>query len=196
MDTSKSRTRNKSIAKGAPSTYLSMFQCLSLIGSFRFLADRFVEGVCPHCGYEASCVLSISACITDKITQDARGDQCDLCSRTLDAIELIKPRCMVNKDHKVTTRTSTHNYLKLNEIQPRTEEWIKKSWKAGHWSPNSVINANGEIVDARVKAGLLPTPLTRDLKWGVKVPIDSEEDKAMEGKVLCKAYTVDIHVCH
>lgn len=94
---------------------------------------------------------------------------------------------MVNKDHKVTTKTSTHNYLKLNEIQPRTEEWIKKSWKAGHWSPNSVINANGEIVDARVKAGLLPTPLTRDLKWGVKVPIDTEEDKAMEGKVLCES---------
>ncbi|KAF9042651.1 methionyl-tRNA synthetase [Hymenopellis radicata] len=144
-------------------------------GCPKFLADRFVEGICPHCGYE-----------------DARGDQCDLCSRTLDAIELIKPRCMVNKDHKVTTRTSTHNYLKLNEIQPRTEEWIKKSWKAGHWSPNSVINANGEIIDARIKAGLLPTPLTRDLKWGVKVPIDSEEDKAMEGKVLYVWYDAPI----
>ncbi|KAK0500372.1 tRNA synthetases class I (M)-domain-containing protein [Armillaria luteobubalina] len=136
-------------------------------GCPKFLADRFVEGICPHCGYE-----------------DARGDQCDLCSRTLDAIELIKPRCLVNKDHRVTTRISTHNYLKLDQIQPRTEEWIKKSWKAGKWSSNSVINGDGELVDARVKAGLLPTPVTRDLKWGVPVPIDSEDDKSMEGKVL------------
>ncbi|KAK0446359.1 tRNA synthetases class I (M)-domain-containing protein [Armillaria borealis] len=136
-------------------------------GCPKFLADRFVEGICPHCGYE-----------------DARGDQCDLCSRTLDAIELIKPRCLVNKDHRVTTRISTHNYLKLDQIQPRTEEWIKKSWKAGKWSSNSVINGDGELVDARVKAGLLPTPVTRDLKWGVPVPIDSADDKSMEGKVL------------
>ncbi|KAG7451204.1 methionyl-tRNA synthetase [Guyanagaster necrorhizus] len=134
-------------------------------GCPKFLADRFVEGICPHCGYE-----------------DARGDQCDLCSRTLDAIELIKPRCLVNKDHRVTTRVSTHNYLKLDQIQPRTEEWIKKSWKEGKWSSNSVINGDGELVDARVKAGLLPTPVTRDLKWGVPVPIDSAEDESMRGK--------------
>ncbi|KDR76295.1 hypothetical protein GALMADRAFT_247608 [Galerina marginata CBS 339.88] len=136
-------------------------------GCPKFLADRFVEGICPHCGYE-----------------DARGDQCDGCSRTLDAIELIKPRCLVDKTHKVTTRTSAHMYLKLNEIQPRTEEWIKHSWKAGRWSPNAVINADGEIIDARMKKGLMPTPLTRDLKWGVPVPIEGEDTLGMKGKVL------------
>ncbi|KAF8806997.1 methionyl-tRNA synthetase [Phlegmacium glaucopus] len=136
-------------------------------GCPKFLADRFVEGICPHCGYE-----------------DARGDQCDGCSRTLDAIELIKPRCLVDKTHTVTTRTSAHMYLKLDTIQPRTEEWIKQSWKAGKWSPNAVVNAEGEIIDARLKNGLLPTPLTRDLKWGVPVPIEDDDSLGMNGKVL------------
>ncbi|KAG8980610.1 hypothetical protein FRB90_007596, partial [Tulasnella sp. 427] len=125
-------------------------------GCAKFLADRFVEGTCPNCGYD-----------------DARGDQCDACSRTLDPIELINPRCMVNKSHKVTTKATSHMFVKLDEIQPRLEEWIKRSWKEGKWSPNATINAEGEIVDARVKAGLRPSPLTRDLQWGVPVPFDA-----------------------
>ena len=144
----------------------------------RFLADRYVEGICPHCSYE-----------------DARGDQCDGCSRTLDAIELIKPRCLVNKTHTVTTRTSAHMYLKLDTIQPRTEEWIKQSWKAGKWSPNAVVNADGDIIDARLKKGLLPTPLTRDLSWGVPVPVDVGDSFGMKGKVLCKLLLVFCRVC-
>ena len=140
-----------------------------LLNFSRFLADRYVEGICPHCGYE-----------------DARGDQCDGCSRTLDAIELIKPRCLVNKTHTVTTRTSAHMYLKLDAIQHRTEEWIKQSWKAGKWSPNAVINADGDIIDARLKKGLLAAPLTRYLTWGVPVPIDVGDSFGMKGKVLCK----------
>lgn len=76
-------------------------------------------------------------------------------------------------------------YLKLNEIQPRTEEWIKQSYKAGKWSPNSVINHEGELIDARLKSGLIPTPLTRDLTWGVPVPIEGDDDLGMKGKVLC-----------
>lgn len=132
------------------------------------MADRFVEGTCPHCGFD-----------------DARGDQCDGCSRTLDAVELIKPRCLIDKAHTVTTRTSSHMYLKLNEIQPRTEEFIKASWKKGRWSPNAVINNEGELIDARLKGGLLPTPLTRDLQWGVPVPIEGEDVHGMKGKVLC-----------
>jgi methionyl-tRNA synthetase len=77
-------------------------------------------------------------------------------------------------------------YLKLDAIQSCTEEWIKQSWKAGKWSPNAVINADGEIIDARLKKGLLPTPLTRDLTWGVPVPIDVGDSFGMKGKVLCK----------
>ncbi|PPR00891.1 hypothetical protein CVT24_000376 [Panaeolus cyanescens] len=136
-------------------------------GCPKFLADRYVEGTCPHCGYD-----------------DARGDQCDGCSRTLDAVELINPRCLVDKTHKVTTRTSAHMYLQLDKIQPRTEEWIKSAAKKGKWSPNAVINADGEIVDSRLKGGLLPTPLTRDLKWGVPVPVDGEDVHGMKGKMF------------
>lgn len=76
-------------------------------------------------------------------------------------------------------------YLKLNDIQPRTEEWIKRSWKEGKWSPNAVISSDGELIDARLKKGLMPTPLTRDLKWGVPVPIEGEDTYGMRGKVLC-----------
>ncbi|OBZ72544.1 putative methionine--tRNA ligase, cytoplasmic [Grifola frondosa] len=137
-------------------------------GCAKFLADRFVEGTCPHCGAD-----------------DARGDQCDVCGRTLDAVDLINPRCLIDKTHKITTRSSAHMYIKLDALQQHTEEWIRKSWRAGKWSPNAVINAEGELVDARLKSGLHPSPVTRDLTWGVPVPvIEGEEDQGMEGKVL------------
>ncbi|KAG8925629.1 putative methionine--tRNA ligase, cytoplasmic protein rar1, partial [Tulasnella sp. 417] len=60
-------------------------------GCVKFLADRFVEGTCPNCGYD-----------------DARGDQCDACSRTLDPTDLINPRCLVDKSHKITTKSTSH----------------------------------------------------------------------------------------
>ncbi|KAG8754668.1 hypothetical protein FRC12_011125 [Ceratobasidium sp. 428] len=134
----------------------------------KFLADRFVEGTCPHCGYD-----------------DARGDQCDSCAKTLDPTDLINPRCLIDRTHKVTTRQSAHMYVRLDLLQPRLEEWIKRSWKEGKWSPNSVINSDGEIVDSRLKGGLRPSPVTRDLTWGVPVPkTDDVNSELMEGKVL------------
>ncbi|CUA74120.1 methionyl-tRNA synthetase [Rhizoctonia solani] len=137
-------------------------------GCSKFLADRFVEGTCPHCGYE-----------------DARGDQCDGCTKTLDPVELINPRCLVDRSHKIITRDTAHMYVRLDLVQPRLEEWIKHSWKVGRWSPNSVINSEGEIVDSRLKGGLRPSPITRDLTWGVPVPKTNDKDSAlMEGKVL------------
>ena len=99
-------------------------------------------------------------------------------------------RCLVNKTHTVTTRTSAHMYLKLDTIQPRTEEWIKQSWKAGKRSPNAVIYSDGEIIDARLKKGLLATPLTRNLTWGVPVPVDVGEWKG-----LCKLLHLLYRVC-
>lgn len=87
-------------------------------------------------------------------------------------------------------------YLKLDTIQPRTEEWIKRSWKAGKWSPNAVINSDGVIVDARLKAGLKPTPVTRDLKWGVPVPINGNDVHGMKGKVLCKSSVPCVNYCY
>ena len=81
-------------------------------------------------------------------------------------------------------------YVRFNQLQPRTEEWIKKSWKEGKWSPNAVINGDGELIDARLKGGLRPSPVTRDLTWGVPVPhVDSKDHEGMEGKVLCASHS-------
>lgn len=78
-------------------------------------------------------------------------------------------------------------YVALDKIQPQTEQWIKKSWKVGNWSPNSVINADGDLIDSRLKGGLRPSPVTRDLTWGVPVPVsDQDADQSMKGKVLCE----------
>ncbi|KAF9223662.1 methionyl-tRNA synthetase [Gyrodon lividus] len=137
-------------------------------GCQKFLADRYVEGVCPHCSFP-----------------DARGDQCDSCARTLDAIDLLEPRCLINKTHRVVSRSSSHMYFRLDKAQPQLEEWIKASYKKGKWSANATINTEGEIVDARMKSGLRPTPVTRDLTWGVPIPpLGREDDKEMYGKVL------------
>lgn len=119
--------------------------------------------------------------------KDARGDQCDLCSRTLDAIELINPRCMVDKSHKVITKISSHMYFKMQETQDRLEEWLIRASKEGRWSQNAVITSDGRVIDVRVKSGLRPTPLTRDLTWGVPVPVDAEDSDGMRGKVLCES---------
>ena len=82
-------------------------------------------------------------------------------------------------------------YVRLDLIQPRTEEWIKHSWKKGAWSPNAVINADGVIIDARLKGGLRPSPVTRDLRWGVPVPdIHGKDSPEMKGKVLCKRFPI------
>lgn len=81
-------------------------------------------------------------------------------------------------------------YVKLNVVQPQLEEWIKYSWKAGKWGPNVIINHDGEIIDARLKGGLRPSPVTRDLFWGVPVPITGKtaEDEEMKEKVLCELF--------
>ncbi|KAG2740239.1 hypothetical protein P692DRAFT_20881067 [Suillus brevipes Sb2] len=135
--------------------YIPQFSSLNLLPRCRkkFSSDRYLEGVCPHCSHV-----------------DARSDQCDGCSRTLDPI---------------VARSSSHIYFKIDAAQPALKDWIKKSWKKGKSSPNATINADGNIVDARMKSGLKPTPVTRDLAWGVPIsPLGREDDKEMSGKVL------------
>ena len=83
-------------------------------------------------------------------------------------------------------------YVRLDEIQPQTEEWIRKSYALGKWSSNNVINTDGEIVDGRLKGGLRPSPVTRDLTWGVPVPATGVDDEEMEQKVLCKCYFLPV----
>ncbi len=117
----------------------------------RFLSDRFVEGTCPHCGYEA-----------------ARGDQCDNCSRTLDPIDLIDIRSK-RDGSKPEFRDTKHLYFKLSAFQEKLEEWVEG--KTG-WRPNV---RNGTL--NYLREGLHDRAITRDIQWGVPIPVEGYESK-------------------
>lgn len=120
----------------------------------RFLADRFVEGTCPHpgCGYE-----------------DARGDQCDGCGKLINAIELIKPRCKVCNASPVV-RESNQLFLDLPKIEPKLREWIDTADSL--WTHNARV-----ITKSWLREGLHSRCITRDLKWGIPVPLKGFESK-------------------
>ncbi len=100
-------------------------------GCEKFLADRFVEGECPMCKYE-----------------DARGDQCDGCSKLINAVELVKPRCkFCSKRPEV--RTSKHLFLDLAQIEGELKQWFGKASKG--WSHNASV-----IAKSWLKGGLQP----------------------------------------
>ena len=119
----------------------------------RFLPDRYVEGTCPHCGYP-----------------NARGDQCDNCGRTLDAIELKDPRCKICGQRPVP-RESVHFFFDLPAFEERLREYIDRQT---HWRPN-VQN----FVRNYLKEGLKPRPVSRDLDWGIPLPLEGYEGKVM-----------------
>ena len=121
-----------------------------------FLADRFVEGECPLCGYG-----------------DARGDQCDKCGHLLDPFDLKNPKCKLDGTTPVARKTK-HAFILLDKLQPAVAEWSKKSNEEGHWSENGV-----NITNAWLKEGLKPRGITRDLKWGTAVPLPGYENKVM-----------------
>lgn len=120
----------------------------------RYLADRFVEGSCPHpgCTYE-----------------DARGDQCDGCGKLVNATELIRPRCKICGTAPVT-RQSKQFFLDLPKIEPKLREWID-TVEMG-WTPNARV-----ITRSWLKDGLKSRCITRDLKWGIPVPVEGFEQK-------------------
>jgi methionyl-tRNA synthetase len=120
----------------------------------RYLADRYVEGTCPLCKYT-----------------DARGDQCDGCGKLLNATELINPRCKLDGNAPVT-KSSSHMFLKLNELQKECEDFVKNSSTNGKWPTNGLA-----ITNAWLKEGLKPRCITRDLKWGTPVPLPSMKEK-------------------
>eukprot|EP00002_Diphylleia_rotans_P027590 TRINITY_DN5538_c0_g2_i1.p1 TRINITY_DN5538_c0_g2~~TRINITY_DN5538_c0_g2_i1.p1 ORF type:complete len:982 (-),score=213.44 TRINITY_DN5538_c0_g2_i1:237-3182(-) len=120
----------------------------------KFLADRFVEGVCPHCSYE-----------------DARGDQCDKCGKLLNPTELKLPRCSVDGTTP-ELRTSKHLFLDLPTLSAELEAWVNQSSTDGRWAPNSI-----QITKSWLRDGLKPRCITRDLKWGTPVPLEGYEKK-------------------
>jgi methionyl-tRNA synthetase len=119
----------------------------------RFLPDRYVEGTCPHCGYDG-----------------ARGDQCENCGTLLSAIELIDPRSR-NDGSTPEIRETTHFFLDLPALADRLIAWLDEDKE--HWRPN-VINFSRNM--ARELQG---RPITRDLSWGIPVPVEGWEDKCL-----------------
>ncbi|CAI5765094.1 methionine--tRNA ligase, cytoplasmic isoform X1 [Podarcis lilfordi] len=120
----------------------------------RFLADRFVEGICPFCNYE-----------------EARGDQCDKCGKLINATELKKPVCKVCQATPVV-KSSQHLFLDLPKLEESLEKWLSVSQSTGDWTPNARYISRSWIRD-----GLKPRCITRDLKWGTPVPLDDFRDK-------------------
>ncbi len=118
-----------------------------------FLADRYVEGTCPYCGYE-----------------EARGDQCEKCGRWLEPFMLKNPRCKICGSTP-ERRSTFHYYFKLDMLQKELEEWIASKT---HWKDNVTRFTKGWF-----KEGLEPRAITRDISWGVPVPL-----KEAEGKVF------------
>jgi methionyl-tRNA synthetase len=118
----------------------------------RFLPDRYVEGTCPHCGYEA-----------------ARGDQCDNCGRTLDATELIKPRCRIDGSTP-EIRSAKHLFFKFTEFKERLAQWLKSKEEVFR---RPVLSWSLGITNE----GLPDRAFTRDLDWGIPVPVEGYEDK-------------------
>ncbi len=120
----------------------------------QFLADRYVTGTCPHCGNE-----------------NAYGDQCEACGTSLNATDLINPRSSLTSA-PVTMRETTHWYLPLNRWEQNLREWILDShqeWKS---------NVYGQC-KSWLDLGLQPRAVSRDLDWGVPVPVEGAEGKVL-----------------
>jgi len=121
----------------------------------QFLADRFVVGTCPKCGHE-----------------EAYGDQCENCGSSLNATDLIHPKSTLSGSIPVTKETK-HWFLPLNQYEDFLKEWIleghKKDWKT---------NVYGQC-KSWIDDGLKPRAVTRDLDWGIPVPVPGGEGKVL-----------------
>jgi methionyl-tRNA synthetase len=133
--------------------YTEVQQQLYSVSEGRFLPDRYVEGICPNCGFDG-----------------ARGDQCDNCGRLLDALELINPRSRTDGSIPVVRETE-HYFLDLAQFNERLLEWVEGQ---EHWRPN-VRN----FTLNQLREGLRGRPITRDMDWGVPVPIPGWENKVI-----------------
>ncbi|WP_242922625.1 methionine--tRNA ligase [Pontibacter liquoris] len=124
-------------------------------GAQQFLADRYITGTCPRCGNE-----------------NAYGDQCENCGSSLNATDLINPKSTLS-GLKPVLRETKHWYLPLNEYEQWLREWIVEGHKSD-WKPNVYGQCKSWI-----DQGLQPRAVTRDLDWGVPVPLPGAEGKVL-----------------
>ncbi|HXJ99566.1 MAG TPA: methionine--tRNA ligase [Gelidibacter sp.] len=121
----------------------------------QFLADRFVTGTCPKCGYE-----------------EAYGDQCERCGSSLNATDLINPKSVIT-GNVPTLKQTKHWFLPLDKHETFLKEWILVGHKKD-WKPNVYGQVKSWIDD-----GLRPRAVTRDLDWGIPVPLEGAEGKVL-----------------
>lgn len=124
-------------------------------GAKRFLPDRYVEGTCYICGADG-----------------ARSDQCDVCGNVLEPEKLINPRARTG-DGALELRETEHYYLDLSKLEPDVKEFLRQ--RAG-WMRETVL---GESLGKIEAEGLKPRPITRDLDWGIPVPVEGWEGKCL-----------------
>ncbi|KYC44499.1 MAG: Methionine--tRNA ligase [Candidatus Methanofastidiosum methylothiophilum] len=118
-----------------------------------FLADRYVEGTCPACS-----------------APDQKGNQCEVCGKVLEPIELVDPKCITCSTTPEVKETFQW-FIKLSDFQDELEVWMKSN---KHWRPN-VVN----FCLNWIKEGLQDRAITRDLQWGIKVPLEEGKDKVL-----------------
>ncbi|GAB3914841.1 methionine--tRNA ligase [Microlunatus endophyticus] len=119
----------------------------------RTLPDRYIEGTCPICGYDS-----------------ARGDQCDNCGNQLDPVDLINPRSRINGETPKFVETE-HFFLDLPALSGSLEKWLGTKTE---WRPNVLRFSHNLLAD------LKPRAITRDLDWGVPIPLDGWRDQSMK----------------
>ncbi|MCR8547932.1 methionine--tRNA ligase [Salipiger sp. P9] len=127
----------------------------------RFLPDRYIEGTCPNCGFE-----------------DARGDQCDNCTKQLDPVDLINPRSVISGATDLEMRETKHLYLCQSQMKDELEAWIDSKTD---WPVLTTSIAKKWLNDGD---GLQDRGITRDLDWGIPVKKGTEDWPGMEGKVF------------
>jgi methionyl-tRNA synthetase len=120
----------------------------------QFLADRYIKGTCPKCSYE-----------------EAYGDQCESCGTSLSPMELINPYSTISGS-KPVKKDTTHWYLPLDKYEQHLRKWILEDHK--EWKPNVYGQCKSWLDD-----GLRPRAVTRDLDWGVPVPVEGAEGKVL-----------------